>query len=69
MDKDRIQGAAKTAGGSIKEATGKALGDQKMQAEGAATKVEGKIQNAVGGAKDAIRDMNKDMEKEVKKKH
>lgn len=61
MDKDRIQGAAKTAGGSIKEAAGKALGDQKMQAEGAAKKMEGKVQNAVGGAKDAIRDLNKDI--------
>ncbi len=69
MDKDRIAGAAKQAGGSVKEATGKALGDKKMQAEGAAKKMEGKIQNAVGGAKDSIREMNKDMEKEVKKKH
>ncbi len=59
MNKDRIEGAAKTAGGSIKEAAGKALGDQKMQAEGAAKKFEGKVQNAVGGAKDAIKEQAK----------
>ena len=59
MDKDRVEGAAKTAGGKIKEATGKALGDQKMEVEGNMTKNEGKIQNAIGGAKDAIRDAQK----------
>ena len=59
MDKDRVEGAAKTAGGKIKEATGKALGDQKMEAEGNMKKNEGKIQNAFGGMKDTIRDAQK----------
>jgi uncharacterized protein YjbJ (UPF0337 family) len=59
MDKDRIAGSAKQAGGSIKEAAGKALGDKKMEAEGTAKKFEGKVQNAVGGVKDAMRDANK----------
>ncbi len=59
MDKDRVEGAAKTAGGKIKEAAGKALGDQKMEAEGNIKKNEGKIQNAVGGIKDTIRDAQK----------
>lgn len=56
MDKDRIEGAARTAKGSIKEAAGKVLGDKKMEAEGTAEKAAGKVQNAVGGAKDAARD-------------
>jgi uncharacterized protein YjbJ (UPF0337 family) len=56
MDKDRIAGAAKQAKGAIKDAAGKLLGDSKLQAEGKADKVEGKVQNAVGGAKDAVRD-------------
>jgi uncharacterized protein YjbJ (UPF0337 family) len=30
-------------------------GDAKTQAEGAAEKAAGKVQNAVGGAKDAVR--------------
>lgn len=56
MDKDRIAGAAKTAKGSIKEAAGKVIGDGKLEAEGKADKVAGKVQNAAGGAKDAARD-------------
>lgn len=56
MDKDRVEGAAKTTGGKIKEVAGKALGDQKMEAEGKVKKTEGKIQNAIGGAKDATGD-------------
>jgi len=55
MDKDRIAGAAKQAKGAVKEATGKVLGDAKLTAEGKQDKVEGKVQNAVGGLKDALR--------------
>jgi uncharacterized protein YjbJ (UPF0337 family) len=54
-DHDRIEGAAKQAGGNIKEAVGKVTGDEKLQAEGKADQVEGKVQNTVGGIKDAIR--------------
>lgn len=56
MDKDRVEGAAKKVGGSIKEGAGKALGDKKMESEGKAKKAEGEIQNAIGGAKDSIRE-------------
>ena len=55
MDKDRIKGAAKQAKGAVKEAVGKAIGDAKLTTEGRSDKVEGKIQNAVGGLKDALR--------------
>jgi uncharacterized protein YjbJ (UPF0337 family) len=55
MDKDRIAGAAKELKGSIKETLGKAVGDAKLQSDGKADKVEGKIQNAVGGLKDALK--------------
>lgn len=55
MDKDRITGAAKEAKGAVKEAAGKALGDAKLTAEGRSDKVEGKVQNAIGGLKDALR--------------
>jgi len=60
MDKDRIEGSAKQAGGAIKETAGKALGDKKMEAEGAAKKTEGKVQNAAGGVKDKVREMADD---------
>jgi uncharacterized protein YjbJ (UPF0337 family) len=56
MDKDRIAGSAKEIKGAIKETVGKALGDSKLQSEGAADKVEGKVQNAIGGLKDTVRD-------------
>jgi uncharacterized protein YjbJ (UPF0337 family) len=55
MDKDRIEGAAKQAKGSVKEAMGKAVGDAKTEAEGKADKAEGRVQNAIGGMKDAAR--------------
>jgi uncharacterized protein YjbJ (UPF0337 family) len=59
MDKDRIEGSAKQAKGAIKQAAGKMTGDSKLQAEGAMDKTAGKLQNAVGGAKDAVRDAAK----------
>ena len=59
MDKDRIEGAATQAKGSIKQAAGKLTGDAKLQAEGTADKLKGKLQNAVGGAKDALREAEK----------
>ena len=55
-DHDRIEGAAKNMGGKVKEGVGKMTGDTKLQAEGKADQVEGKVQNAVGGAKDSLRD-------------
>jgi uncharacterized protein YjbJ (UPF0337 family) len=56
MDKDRIEGSAKQAQSALKEVAGKLTGDSKLKAEGAADKLTGKLQNAVGGAKDALRD-------------
>ncbi len=56
MDKDRIEGAATNAGGKIKEGVGKLIGDSRLETEGKLDQVEGKVQNTVGGAKDAVRD-------------
>ncbi|TQD33305.1 CsbD family protein (plasmid) [Rhodobacter capsulatus] len=55
MDKDRVVGSAKVVKGKAKVAIGKAIGDKKLETEGEAEKVAGKIQNAVGGIKDTIR--------------
>lgn len=55
-DHDRIEGAATNMGGKIKEAADKLTGDEKLKAEGRADQVKGKVQNAVGGVKDALRD-------------
>lgn len=54
-DHDRIEGAAKNLGGKLKEAAGKLTGDEKLKAEGRADQVAGKVQNAVGGVKDALK--------------
>jgi len=55
VDKDRKEGSAKNFGGKAKEAFGKVTGDSKMQAEGRADQAKGKLQNAVGGVKDALK--------------
>ena len=55
MDKDRVVGSAKVVKGKIKTAVGKAVGDAKLESEGKSDKIEGKVQNAVGGLKDAIK--------------
>jgi uncharacterized protein YjbJ (UPF0337 family) len=55
MDKDRIKGSAEQAKGAVKEAAGKVTGDAKLEAEGKADKLAGKVQSAVGGLKDTLR--------------
>jgi uncharacterized protein YjbJ (UPF0337 family) len=55
MDRDRIEGSAEQAKGTVKETVGKILGDKKLETEGKTDKAAGQIQNAVGGLKDAVR--------------
>ena len=56
MHKDEIKGNAKQARGHIKDAIGKATGDDKLRADGAADRAEGAIQKKVGEVKEAARD-------------
>jgi uncharacterized protein YjbJ (UPF0337 family) len=55
MDKDRVAGSAKQVKGAVKETIGKVVGDSKLAAEGKADKAAGKVQNAIGGLKDAVK--------------
>ena len=55
MDKDRVAGSAKQVKGAVKQAVGKAVGDAKLESEGQADQVEGKVQNAIGGFKDTVK--------------
>lgn len=55
MDKDRIAGSAKEIKGAVKKTIGKITGDAKLQSEGKAEEIEGKVQNAFGGFKDALK--------------
>jgi uncharacterized protein YjbJ (UPF0337 family) len=55
MDKDRIVGSTKQIKGGIKQVVGKVAGDAKLEAEGNADKIEGQVQNAIGGVKDTLK--------------
>jgi uncharacterized protein YjbJ (UPF0337 family) len=55
MDKDRIKGSAEQTKGVVKETAGKIFGDKKLETEGKTDVAAGKVQNAVGGLKDALR--------------
>lgn len=55
MNKNRLKGAGKQVIGAAKQAVGKLVGDAKLQADGKADKVEGKLQNAVGSAQDTLK--------------
>lgn len=53
---DKISGLANKTAGSIKQGVGKAVGSEKLQAEGTVQKIKGEAQTAVGTAKDAVKD-------------
>ena len=56
MDEDRVEGAAQNIKGKVKEGIGKAVGDKKLETDGRTDQVAGKVQNTVGGIKDAFRE-------------
>jgi uncharacterized protein YjbJ (UPF0337 family) len=56
MHKDEVKGAGKEARGHVKDAIGRATGDDKLRADGAVDKIEGGVQKSVGKIKEAARD-------------
>jgi uncharacterized protein YjbJ (UPF0337 family) len=48
---DKAKGTAKQAIGSVKEKAGKAVGNDRLRARGAADKTEGKVQKKIGDVK------------------
>lgn len=56
VDKNQVQGGAKEIGGKIKEAAGKLVGNERLQADGMADQAEGKTQKNYGKVKDAMKD-------------
>ncbi len=60
MDREHVKGAADKAKGAIKDAAGKVMGDQKLQAEGKIDKAKGAAHNLLGDVKDAARDASRD---------
>ena len=53
---DKAEGTAKDIAGSVKEVTGKAVGNPRLQAEGKAEKVEGQTQKKIGEIKKVLED-------------
>jgi len=56
MDKDRVEGPMKEAGGKAKEEWGDLTDDTKTEGEGKMDQAEGKVQNTWGEAKDKVDD-------------
>lgn len=55
MDKQQIKGAIKKAKGKVKEVTGRAIGNEKLEREG-------KIEHAKGTAQKAYGDLKSDVD-------
>src|SRR5262245_27838798 len=55
MGEDRLKGAAREAGGVVKEAVGRAVGDDDLAAEGVVDQAAGAVQRGYGQVKDATR--------------
>ena len=60
MNKDQVKGRVEQAKGGVKEATGKAMDDRDLEAEGKVDKVGGKAQATYGDAKEKAKDIVKD---------
>lgn len=52
---DKIKGMANEAVGNVKQAVGKATGNERLRVEGVAQERKGEAQQIVGKAKDAVR--------------
>ncbi len=53
---DKIKGMANEAAGNVKQAVGRATGNDRLQAEGLAQERKGEAQQIVGKAKDAVKE-------------
>jgi len=56
VNKDQVKGRVEEAAGTIKEAAGKAVGNEKLEAEGMVQKLVGKAQAKFGDFKKAVKD-------------
>lgn len=50
-NQDKVEGTGKDIAGKVKEGIGKAVGNDRLRAEGNADQAEGKIQKKVGDIK------------------
>jgi len=54
-NKDQFEGRAKEAMGNVKDAAGDMTGNHRLEAEGKADQVEGKVQKTFGDVKEDIK--------------
>ena len=59
MNKDQIKGRVEEAKGSVKQTTGRVIGNPDMEDRGTIEKVGGKIQKTFGDVKEQVKDANK----------
>jgi uncharacterized protein YjbJ (UPF0337 family) len=55
INKDQVQGRVEEAKGAIKEATGKLVGDETLEAKGNIQKNLGKVQETLGNVKQDVK--------------
>lgn len=65
MNKDQVKGRVEQAKGSVKEVTGKVIGNKKLETEGQLDKVGGKAQADFGDLKEDVQDALKDAPKRL----
>lgn len=61
MNKDQVAGRVDQATGKMKELAGKVISSDKLEAEGKAEQISGKVQANFGDAKEAVKDKAKDL--------
>jgi uncharacterized protein YjbJ (UPF0337 family) len=61
MNKDQIKGRVEQASGKVKEAAGKLVGNDRLETEGKADRLKGKVQAGYGDAKENAKDKAKDL--------
>ena len=61
MNKDQVKGRVDQSIGKVKEAAGKLVGNERLQAEGIAETAKGKVQTAFGDSKEHAKDKAKEI--------
>ena len=59
MNKDQIQGRVEEAKGSVKQTTGRVIGNPDLEDRGTIEKGAGKVQKTFGDVKEQVKDANK----------
>lgn len=66
MNEDQVKGRGDQVKGSVKDAAGKLVGNERLQAEGKLDKAGGKVKATYGDVKEDAKDVAKDVSKDDK---